>query len=109
MNDPANSRAISRSCLGLSRELEQDCTDLPPNLRIGGTQGYPLWFRMRVLNTTATALSSIMLVILDMKLDMILDKQYDVNKRYAGMEEEDVDVDCYCCKDGCRRQYRKHS
>ena len=53
MNDTANSRALSRSRLGLSRELQQDRTDLPPDPSIGGTRGYPLWFRMRVLSTAA--------------------------------------------------------
>ena len=53
MNDVANSRALSRSRLGLSRELQQQRTDLPPDPSIGGTRGYPVWFRMRVLATSA--------------------------------------------------------
>ena len=48
-NDAANSRAISRSKLGLSRELQQDRTDLGADPSIAGTRGYPHWFRLRVL------------------------------------------------------------
>ena len=36
-NDAANSRAISRSKLGLSRELQQDRTDLGADPSIAGT------------------------------------------------------------------------
>ena len=49
MSDPANDRARSRSILGLTRELEQERTDLPPDPSRGGTRGYPVWFRRRVL------------------------------------------------------------
>jgi hypothetical protein len=49
MSDPANSRAQSRSKLGLTRELEQERTDLPPDPSIGGSRGYSIWFREKVL------------------------------------------------------------
>ena len=48
-DDPANARARSRSRLGLSRELQQDRTSLGSDPSIGGTRGYPYWFRIRAL------------------------------------------------------------
>ena len=53
MDDEANARAHSRSRLGLTRELQVQRTDLPPDPSRGGTRGYPVWFRMRVLATAA--------------------------------------------------------
>ena len=52
--DPANQRARHRSALGLSRELQQDRTDHPSSPSRGGSRGYPLWFRLRVLDTAHT-------------------------------------------------------
>jgi len=46
----ASNRARARSRLGLSRELEVNRTNLPPDPSIGGSAGYPVWFRDRVLN-----------------------------------------------------------
>ena len=46
-------RTNSRSILGLTRELQVQRTDLPPDQSRGGTRGYPVWFRMRVLATAA--------------------------------------------------------
>jgi len=51
MDDAANNRAKLRSHLGLTRELQVDRIDLPPNLSIGSTRGYLMWFRQRVLAT----------------------------------------------------------
>ena len=48
--DPANKRAQHRSALGLSRELQQDRTDHPSSPSRGGSRGYPLWLRLRVLD-----------------------------------------------------------
>ena len=53
MDDKANARAYSRSRLGLTHELQVQRTDLPPDPSRGGTRGYPVWFRMRVLATAA--------------------------------------------------------
>ena len=47
--DPANDRANARSAIGLSRELQQARTDIPPDPSIGGTRGYPPWFRIRAI------------------------------------------------------------
>ena len=49
MNDAANSRAHFRSKLGLTRELQQERTDLLPEPSSGGTRGFPIWFRQRVI------------------------------------------------------------
>ena len=43
-NDPANECAKLRSRLQLSRELEFDQQTLP-HPKVGGTRGYPVWFR----------------------------------------------------------------
>ena len=51
--DTANHCAKSRSRLGLSRKLQQERTNLPPNPACGGTRGYPVWFRQRILATAA--------------------------------------------------------
>ena len=53
MDDKANARAYSRSRLGLTHELQVQRTYLPPDPSRGGTRGYPVWFRMRVLATAA--------------------------------------------------------
>ena len=52
--DPANQRAQHRSALGLSRELQQDRTDHPSSPSRGGSTGYPVWFRLRVLDAFHT-------------------------------------------------------
>jgi hypothetical protein len=44
-NDPADRQAIARSDLGITRLLEQTRQELPhPSL--GGTRGYPAWYRV---------------------------------------------------------------
>ena len=48
-DDPANARARSHSRLGLSRELQQNRTSLGSDPSIGGTRGYPYWFRIHAL------------------------------------------------------------
>ena len=49
--DPANTRAAARSQRGLPRELEIDRTENYSHPRRGGTRGYPLWQRIRALQT----------------------------------------------------------
>ena len=50
MNDTsADDRAHTRSKLGLSRELEVTRSKNNPEPSKGGTRGYPVWFRQRVL------------------------------------------------------------
>jgi len=49
MDDEANSRASQRSRLGLTRELQQERTDDPPHPGMGGANGYPVWYREKVL------------------------------------------------------------
>ena len=47
-SDPADARAASRACLGLTRELHQDrATLIRP--AVGGSRGYPVWFRTKEL------------------------------------------------------------
>ena len=52
-DDPANKRARARSDLGLTRELQENRTYLPPDPSKGGAAGYPIWFRVRVLHAAA--------------------------------------------------------
>ena len=47
--DPANIRAHARSARGLERELTQIKTQNPPHPRIGGTRGYPVWQRSKII------------------------------------------------------------
>ena len=49
--DPANTRAQSRSDRGLEREREQLRTSNPPHPSRGGTRGYPIWQRIRALDS----------------------------------------------------------
>ena len=44
-DDPADTRAITRSRLGLTRETQRFRTGHYPNPARGGTRGYPLWLR----------------------------------------------------------------
>jgi hypothetical protein len=46
----ADKRALERSKNGLSRELEQVRTDHAVNPGLGGSKGYPLYFRNQVVN-----------------------------------------------------------
>ena len=50
MADYTNARAESRSGLGLTIELQQARTDHSPDSSKGGTRGYVIWFRQRVLS-----------------------------------------------------------
>jgi len=49
--DPANTRATTRSKLGLVRENQRLRTGHYPNPARGGTRGYPLWLRTKAMNT----------------------------------------------------------
>ena len=49
-HDPANTRALTRSRLGLGRETQQFRTGHYPNPARGGTRGYPLWLRTVAIN-----------------------------------------------------------
>ena len=49
-HDPANTRALTRSRLGLGRETQQFRTGHYPNPVRGGTRGYPLWLRTVAIN-----------------------------------------------------------
>ena len=51
-NDPADARAKARSHLQLARELETDRRSLP-HPSVGGSRGYPVWFRMAELERHA--------------------------------------------------------
>ena len=48
--DPADTRAITRSKLGLARERQRFRTSHYPNPARGGTRGYPLWLRTKAIN-----------------------------------------------------------
>ena len=50
-HDPANTRAITRSRLGLMRETQRFRTGHYPNPARGGTRGYPLWLRTKAINS----------------------------------------------------------
>ena len=50
-HDPANTRATTRSKLGLMRENERLRTGHYPNPARGGTRGYPLWLRTKAINS----------------------------------------------------------
>lgn len=54
--DPANARAEARSKQGLSRELQQNRTDLPADPSKGGSRGYPVWARQDDLQRLQTGL-----------------------------------------------------
>jgi hypothetical protein len=54
--DPANARAEARSKQGLSRELQQNRTDLPADPSKGGSRGYPVWARQDDLQQLQTGL-----------------------------------------------------
>ena len=43
--DPSNTRATTRSKLGLARETHRARTENYPHPSIGGTRGFPLWVR----------------------------------------------------------------
>ena len=49
-HDPANTRAITRSRLGLARETQRFRTGQYPHPARGGTRGYPLWLRSDAIN-----------------------------------------------------------
>ena len=49
-HDPADTRAITRSRLGLSRETQRFCTGHYPHPSRGGTRGFPLWLRTVAMN-----------------------------------------------------------
>ena len=49
-HDPAATRAITRSRLGLTRETQRFRTGHYPNPARGGTRGYPLWLRTIAIN-----------------------------------------------------------
>ena len=49
MADLANSQANLKSRAGLSRQLQVDRTDLPPDPSRGGQRGFPLWFRQQAI------------------------------------------------------------
>jgi len=49
-HDPANTRAITRSRLGLSRETQRFRTGHYPHPSRGGTRGFPLWLRTVAIN-----------------------------------------------------------
>ena len=51
VDDPANTRSRARSTRGYHREVAQRRTTHHPNPARGGTRGYPLWQRYRVLDT----------------------------------------------------------
>ena len=53
-HDPANTRAITRSRLGLARETQRFRTGHYPHPGRGGTRGYPLWIRTMAMNNFAT-------------------------------------------------------
>ena len=53
-HDPANTRAITRSRLGLGRETQQYRTCNYPHPRRGCTCGYPLWLRTIAINNFNT-------------------------------------------------------
>ena len=48
--DPANTRAITRSRLGLARETRRFRTGHYPHPGRGGTRGYPLWICTTAIN-----------------------------------------------------------
>jgi hypothetical protein len=49
MADLAYSQASIRSRAGLSRQLQVDKTNLPPDPSRGGARGFPLWFRQQAI------------------------------------------------------------
>ena len=51
-NDPANLRADTRRRLGLDREEQVSRASLP-NPSLGGSRGYPVWFRREELQKRA--------------------------------------------------------
>lgn len=51
--DPATERAQKRREQGLSRELQQDRTKEPKHPSLGGSNGYPVWFRREELQREA--------------------------------------------------------
>ena len=53
-DDPANTRALARSRLGLARETQIYRTGHYPNPARGGTRGYPLWIRTKAINLIET-------------------------------------------------------
>ena len=53
-NNPANTRAVTRSRLGLVRETQRFRTGHYPNPARGVTRGYPLWLRTKSLNLFET-------------------------------------------------------
>jgi len=53
-HDPANTRAITRSRLGLARETQRFRTGHYPHPARGGTRGYPLWLRSDAINNLTT-------------------------------------------------------
>ena len=53
-HDPANTRAITRSRLGLACETQQFRTGHYPHPGRGGTRGYPLWLRTTAVNNLQT-------------------------------------------------------
>ena len=53
-HDPANTRAATRSKLGLGREIQRFRTGHYPNPARGGIRGYPLWLRTKAINKLVT-------------------------------------------------------
>ena len=53
-HDPANTRAATRSKLGLGREIQIFRTGHYPNPARGGIRGYPLWLRTKAINKLVT-------------------------------------------------------
>ena len=49
-HDPADTRAITRSRLGLNRETQRFRTGHYPHPSRGGTRGFPLWLRTVATN-----------------------------------------------------------
>ena len=49
-HDPVNTRAITRSRLGLMRETQRFRTGHYPNPARGDTRDYPLWLRTKAIN-----------------------------------------------------------
>jgi hypothetical protein len=57
-NNPEDERAHARSEMGLTRELEQERSQLPHPAK-GGTRGYPVWYRMEELAKHAAGIDTL--------------------------------------------------
>ena len=49
-HNPTATQAITRSCLGLTRETQRFHTSHYPDPARGATRGYPLWLRTVAIN-----------------------------------------------------------